>query len=445
MYKLLIVEDEPIEREAVRLMLGSNCDVLSEIEDAENGFIAIEKCKSFRPDIVMLDINMPGINGLDTIKELQKQDGNIKFLLLSSHDRFEYAQEAIKLGVEDFILKPARIARLKQAIDAIAEKLDSAKQEKQQSTALVSRMESIRPIVESDCIYALLSNGKNEDLERIFSFLEFDVKSGFCFVVSYGSSPRFVLYKLKKTLAEVGVVCIGEQIYNFLVFFVLSDKPMETQRKTEVGNFASMLLREIGNGTGRVGVGGIEESPIQMSLSYKQAMEALSLCAAKDCHFLVYDEAAHEEKTVYADLTKIAGDLLAVIQTGEQESIEQLADEIAASYIFCTKTLEQSRELTYRILVLLIKNIEETYPAIAKDDGFSGISMQAITNIDNTQTLNHYFKMSLSNIAWLIEQQKNGSAATVTNRAISYIENSYDKNISLGDAAKNGHKPVLSE
>jgi len=74
MYKLLIVEDEPIERQAIKLMIGRQCDKISQIEEAENGFEALEKCKIFSPDIILIDINMPGLNGLETIREIKQRN-----------------------------------------------------------------------------------------------------------------------------------------------------------------------------------------------------------------------------------------------------------------------------------------------------------------------------------------------------------------------------------
>ena len=91
MYKLLLVEDEPIERQAIRLMVSKNCPQISEIQEAQDGYAALDCCKTYTPDIIMLDINMPGLNGLETIRELQNRPQmHARFLILSSYDRFDY-------------------------------------------------------------------------------------------------------------------------------------------------------------------------------------------------------------------------------------------------------------------------------------------------------------------------------------------------------------------
>ena len=324
MYKLLIAEDEPIEREALKLMISNNCTNISDIEDAENGFAAIEKCKSFCPDIVIMDINMPGLNGLDTIKALQRQNENIKFLLLSGHNRFEYAQEAIKLGVEDFILKPAKISSIKKAIDNAVEKLDNTMQIQQQNTALINRMKNIRHIVESDCIYALISNDKNNDLCFIFSFLDFEVKSGFCFVVSCQGDHQFFLNRIKKSLSDVGVKCIGKPLNNILVFFVLDCRILEERHKEAVGNFVTMLLREHGKNKTFVGVGNIYTDSDKLNVSYKQAMSALVKCGAQDLRFFVYDNIDHTKEQITEYLKELSDGLVSAIQNSSRKELENI-------------------------------------------------------------------------------------------------------------------------
>ncbi|RPF47255.1 two-component system response regulator YesN [Hydrogenoanaerobacterium saccharovorans] len=434
MYKLLIVEDEPIEREAVKLVISNNCENISRIEEAENGFIAIEKCKVFRPDIVILDINMPGINGLDTIKELQKQSSQMKFLLLTSYNRFEYAQEAIQLGVEDFVLKPAKIARIKQAVDAVIEKLNCELQTQKQNTILANRMEDIRPIVESDCIYALISKEPNEDLQRIFSFLDFTVNSGFCFAVSCNGNHRFVLNKIKKALHDVGIECIGEQLYNMLIFFVLENKQLETRRMSEVGNFVSMLLYEMGK-VGKVGIGNIYDNPYELNLSYHQAIDALNMCDIKGARFLIYEETCNFNKTAEIDLYSMANKLMTVLQNGSQSDLEKNLENITSALIFKDNILSKAKEQIYRLIILTIQEIKDSIPSFQIEDGLSNLSMNNIMTITDGKELKYYFKMTINNLAWLVNQQKNAGTSAIIQQALTYIETSYNKDIFLDDIA----------
>lgn len=66
----------------------------------------VEQAESFRPDIALVDIQMPGLNGIQAIKEVRKFNQNTIFIIISAYDKFHYAQEAINLGVLEYLMKP---------------------------------------------------------------------------------------------------------------------------------------------------------------------------------------------------------------------------------------------------------------------------------------------------------------------------------------------------
>ena len=103
MYKILIIEDEQIERETLYKILHDNF-TLKGLYMAKNGKEALDVFEREKPEIVLADINIPGINGLEVIRRIKQQQQDTSFLVLSSYNYFEYAQEAIRLGVSDFIL-----------------------------------------------------------------------------------------------------------------------------------------------------------------------------------------------------------------------------------------------------------------------------------------------------------------------------------------------------
>ncbi|HWR07156.1 response regulator transcription factor [Sporomusa sp.] len=117
MYKLLIVEDVPLERKALRKIIQRQYFNINILEDAKNGIEAIEKAKLYRPDIILMDIRIPEISGLEAQKRIVKIVPNVKTIILTAYSEFDYAQEAIKNGVADYLLKPVRPEDLVKAID----------------------------------------------------------------------------------------------------------------------------------------------------------------------------------------------------------------------------------------------------------------------------------------------------------------------------------------
>ncbi|HWR41848.1 response regulator transcription factor [Sporomusa sp.] len=126
MYKLLIVEDVPLERRALRKIIQRQYFNIDILEDAKNGTEAIEKAKLYRPDIILMDIRIPEISGLEAQKRIVKIVPNVKTIILTAYSEFDYAQEAIKNGVADYLLKPVRPEELVKAIDSAIVSLTKA-------------------------------------------------------------------------------------------------------------------------------------------------------------------------------------------------------------------------------------------------------------------------------------------------------------------------------
>lgn len=116
MIRIVIADDEETIREGIKNLLiesGLDCTVEALAKDGEEALQLIEK---IRPEIVLLDINMPKRGGLDIIETIMQMNPLCKILIISGYDEFEYAQRALKLGVFDYLLKPVNIATLKTTV-----------------------------------------------------------------------------------------------------------------------------------------------------------------------------------------------------------------------------------------------------------------------------------------------------------------------------------------
>lgn len=105
-YTLLIADDEAMERNALGRAVGAKYADTVEIVEAVNGLDALEKFRTHKPDIVFCDIKMPGKNGLEVIREIKKHKPDQIAVFLSAYDYFDYAREAVSLGVQEYLLKP---------------------------------------------------------------------------------------------------------------------------------------------------------------------------------------------------------------------------------------------------------------------------------------------------------------------------------------------------
>ena len=138
------------------------------------------------------------------------------------YNYFEYAKEAIKLGVEDFILKPVSNEKMFNAIYQVINKIDSRESQKNQTTRLVMKIEEIKPIVESDCIHSIVQNSKSSEIEKYFSLLNIAPKSGFCLVFQDDSFEPYKIHQFIIEIEDLGCCCMMDSYYEVHVLFVFS-------------------------------------------------------------------------------------------------------------------------------------------------------------------------------------------------------------------------------
>lgn len=106
MNKVLLVEDEQVIRQGLKRLMEEVIGGWKVIGEADNGQAALELLKGVTPDLIVTDIRMDGMNGIELIQKIRSRLHNVDIIIISGHADFEYAQKAIKYGVSDYILKP---------------------------------------------------------------------------------------------------------------------------------------------------------------------------------------------------------------------------------------------------------------------------------------------------------------------------------------------------
>ena len=117
---IMITDDHSMIREGLKNLLELDGDI-KVIAEAENGEDCLEKLKTVTPDVLLLDINMPKMNGLEVLKKLKDMKSKIKVLVLTVHNETEYLMKAVDIGINGYVLKDSESAELKKAIFTIAD------------------------------------------------------------------------------------------------------------------------------------------------------------------------------------------------------------------------------------------------------------------------------------------------------------------------------------
>lgn len=118
--RLVIADDHDLLREGIRSRLADE-EFVDIVGEGSNGRQALDLCRALEPDLVLLDISMPEMNGLEAAKEIKKILPDTKILFLSIYDNEEYVQEALRIGANGFVLKDVSKAEMINAIRAVVQ------------------------------------------------------------------------------------------------------------------------------------------------------------------------------------------------------------------------------------------------------------------------------------------------------------------------------------
>lgn len=147
MKKVMLVDDEILIRENIRDCIPWAQEGFTYCGDAPDGEVALPLIDQHVPDILITDIKMPFMNGLELSRIVRDKYPEMKIIILSGHDEFEYAREALRLGVEDYCLKPVSAADIVKLLQEVSCKIDRQRQERERLEKLANRLASQRDVV----------------------------------------------------------------------------------------------------------------------------------------------------------------------------------------------------------------------------------------------------------------------------------------------------------
>jgi two-component system response regulator YesN len=196
-YKVLIVDDENFIRERLKGAIPWAEYGMQVVGLAEDGVRALELLEELKPDIIITDIRMPGMTGLEMIMAMQRQKQDVKIIILSGFGEFEYAREAIRLGVTEYLLKPTQPDELLQTLMRIIDELEHSRKSQVQIQHLHNHLDTVR----SQAILELLAGNHPG-----YGWEEEAANVGLSWIAAgrirlfYISMPHLLLHQDRKTL-----------------------------------------------------------------------------------------------------------------------------------------------------------------------------------------------------------------------------------------------------
>lgn len=209
MYKLLIVDDEEIEREGMARLIDWDKYEIELTGTAWNGVEGFEKIQMEKPDVVLTDIKMPMMNGIELIQMVKKAELDVEFVVLSGYGEFEFTSQAMAEGVRHYLLKPCDEEQIIDVLDKVKQEIDVKRMHMQQEKNYKSAVHKLLPHAKEQVFRdMLLDDGHNSENYELF-LREYGTEDNMSVVLAFWTEKGFD-YLEKFILVNILSEMIGE-------------------------------------------------------------------------------------------------------------------------------------------------------------------------------------------------------------------------------------------
>lgn len=460
MYKVMIVDDEIPAREILLCIINWEDTDFRIVYSASNGKEALDKYTDIKPDLIITDIQMPIIDGLDLIEEIQKINKSQKFLILSCYEDFTYAQRAMKMGVTDYLIKDlitpndlyGILAKTKTDLDNITIKKSEIKKEHKllnflkENKDIALRKLIFNDISQDDC-YNLIENLNLNLNGKLFVLFLIQIDNFFKYIEDenfYANTLNEIIKNVSETIEELN---IGECFYSENGEFTAIVRLTPTISEADIINECYYLAQEIRK---RISLMHNISLTISVSSTFKKPFkikkyfdEAFKLSKMKV--FLGNDTIILNNtfvKNLDLDTDTLVKRINAINIAIEQNNIENLKSELTHLYDKDIRGFMQFNYLNYinsSLLDLVVRTCNRY--SIAYEDIFSTsyLPIEILSTKETVEEMSGWFIEIFTKIININFNNsfKNKYSKKVAD-SIDYInKNLFNQSLSLTDIAEN--------
>lgn len=288
-YKVILVDDEAEVIDIMEAKIRWSELGFEVVGSAKNGVKALELVEKLQPDVVLTDIRMPYMDGLELSRKLNQDYPNIYIILCTGFDEFEYAKEAVHLDIKEYLLKPISAAELSESLMRLKENLDKEREEKLNVRKLENYFQESLPALQSNLFISLMEGRvSEEDYARFSAAYQVNMKGPlFCCIVFHtsenhvpeGMNPLLLSMSVEREIRQrlVEKWHCKEFLYleNTVLIMEMGSEEQMVPITDECDRFCRWAYRVMG-AVVTAGIGTVCDNLFNINLSYEGAREAVS-------------------------------------------------------------------------------------------------------------------------------------------------------------------------
>ena len=364
-YKVLLVDDEEEAIEAIRLKLEWETLGFEVIGSANNGVKALELVERLQPDVVITDIKMPYMDGLELARALNEDYQNIHIIIFTGFDEFEYAKEAVHLEIEEYMLKPINSQELSECLKRLKKTLDNEREEKLNVKKLEHYFNASLPMFQTNLFISLIEGRITEaDCEKFLAAYQIHMTGPLFGCAVFHTSEHHVPegmnalllsmsveQEIRERIAEKWKSQMFTYLGNTVLVMELNSEEEAVAFTDDCDRFCRWAYRVMGADV-TAGIGRACDSLFTSNQSYAGAREAVSyrvLYGTQRAINIGEIAPTEQEISVQSEDTKMHA-LFKTINLGSREEIEKAAQSESEKLHRNAKTVSQYKLATMEMV-----------------------------------------------------------------------------------------------
>lgn len=454
MYRILLADDEGIMLESLKNIIESTFSEECEIYCAKTGRAVVELAQAHSPDICFMDIQMPGLNGIQAIKEIKKFNQSVIFIVVTAYDKFTYAKEAINLGVFEFLTKPVNRRTIVDICTKAMGKVDEIRQKRSDDLKIREKLETVVPMLESGYINNLLLQDDFRTYQDNYrQLLDIKEEHGYMLVVEYGDNEENGILtnavgasvRASKFYSTFREICkdffeclVGPVMGSRIILLVPFERESVTyEERVQILSKARNMIHKLETrieSKFRCGIGRIRKlDSADVKESYSEA-----LCALREGK----DSVMHIEDTPLAQ--KYDGEYPREL---EKQYFQRVISKDTASAIDCAQRffawmLGQQGvtrdDVEIKVLELVMAVEKKAFFAGGVKYGFRyrGNYIRDVQSCVDYDQLKEWFLRKTKEVCQNMETAREKESVSIVENAKKYIDENFHKDVSLDDVSR---------
>lgn len=450
MIKILIVEDEELERNAIKDLLKKKYNDRLTIFTANNGEEAVDIALEVIPDIVLIDIHMSNLNGIEASKIILETLVNVKIVILTAYDNFQYAQTSVALDIKEYLLKPVKTEKLYYVIDKQIAEIHKQRNLIKEIIETKDNLEKIKPVMK-DLIIDQIVNDKivSDALDEYLNILNLNFSNGIVYIIELKSSDSIKTYIDDEIIKDKIVEYIKEEneannfilsgyschsrIVGLLVNTANNERQTMLEDRIKAIEFADNICKKIIRvfyADLKIGISNKSFSLENISNCYKQALFALN---HGDDYINHYADILLVENIEYPQ--NIEDEILNNVTITNIGMIRTLFEKFAVN--ICSDSTLNTAALKGAVVQLVIQIVKKTSDnLIATYYGYDEYILEELIRSNNIDDIKHFGVDLLIDISKKIADGFKSKSNIIIDKVKTYIMQNYSNDLTLESIAE---------